>query len=234
MGIQVTLRDGTPAWVLPLRREDKPLLVAGFDELSEETRRMRFLTPVARLSDSMLNHLVDDVDGVDHVAYALAAETEPGVFDPVAIGRMVRYEDEPDAADVAVTVKDAWQGRGIASALLKVLVDNRPEGVVRIVTEVVMGNEASLAMLRRLGPTEVQGNGYGAYDVEIALAAADGDVAETVGDAESPVVPDVVPPQVPVVRVRSEAERRRPRIDRDRRRKLQTRDAVCPWLTPAD
>ena len=34
--VQVTLRDGTPAWVLPLRREDKPLLVAGFQDLSEE------------------------------------------------------------------------------------------------------------------------------------------------------------------------------------------------------
>ena len=233
MGIQTTLRDGTAAWVLPLRREDKPLLVAGFEELSEEARRQRFLTPVARLSDSMLNHLIDDVDGIDHVAYVLAAETDPGVFDPVAIGRMVRYEDQRDAADIAVTVKDAWQGRGIASELLKVLVDNRPEGVVRIVTEVVMGNQASLAMLRRLGPMEVESNGYGAYDVEIDIAAA-GDVVEVVGDAESPVVPEQVPPQVPVVRVRSEAEQRRPRIDRDRRRKLQTRDAVCPWLTPAD
>lgn len=232
MGIQVTLRDGTPAWVLPLRREDKPLLVAGFQDLSEEARRQRFLTPMSRLSDSMLHHLIDDVDGVDHVAYALAAQVEPGVYDPVAIGRMVRYEEVPDAADVAVTVKDSWHGRGIASCLLKVLVENRPHGVTRIITEVAMGNQASLAMLRRLGPTEVDSNGYGAYDVEIDLSTASDDVLEVVGAGESPVVPDQVPPPVPVVRVRGESEGRRPRMDRDRHRTLQTRDAVCPWLAP--
>ena len=33
--------------------------------------------------------------------------------------RIVRYEDAPDAADLAVTVKDDWQGRGVATVLLE-------------------------------------------------------------------------------------------------------------------
>lgn len=225
----VTLRDGTAAVVAPLRREDRDQLVAGFEELSPEARRQRFLAPTAHLSEAMLAHLIDDVDFVDHVAYFLAAETSPGTFDPVAIGRMVRYEDAPEGADVAVTVKDAHQGRGIASALLDVLARERPEGVVRIVTEVVAGNQASLAMLRRLGPTTVEANGYGAFDVEVELYAA--------GAVDPVETPDeeVVSPQslgevgIAITRPR-QGERRRPRMDRRAAQALKQRDIVCPWI----
>lgn len=228
---QVHLKDGTQAWVTQLRREDRDRLASGFAELSEETRRMRFLSPMKELSESMLDHLVDDVDGIDHVALVLVAEAEPDVFDPVALARMVRYEDAPEAADVAVTVKDSWQGRGIASALLEVLVRHRPEGVVRLVTEVQIDNAASLAMLRRLGPTEVESNGHGAYDVEVWLDAAgpppsdaapamEAEAATEAGDGtEEGSLPTV--PAVPLVR---------PRRDRQRHESLHTRDLLCPWL----
>lgn len=223
----VTLRDGTAAVVLPLQREDKEQLVAGFEELSDEARRQRFLTPTAHLSESMLEHLVDDVDFVDHVAYVLAAENKSGVFEPVAIGRMVRYEDEPTCADVAVTVKDAHQGRGIASALLEVLAEHRPEGVTRVVTEVVSGNQASLAMLKRLGPTTVEANGYGAFDVEVDLYAA-GAVDPAPSDAE-PASAEPSGLTIPISRPRSE-HRRRPRMDRRAAQALKQRDVVCPWI----
>lgn len=166
---QVRLRDGTQAWVTELRPEDRERLAQEYAALSTETKRRRFLAPVDRLSGPMLRHLVDDVDGVDHVALALAALTSAHTTEPVALGRMVRYAGAPEAADVAVTVKDAWQGRGVATTLLRVLVAHRPPGVVRLATEVQADNDASLAMLRRLGPTAVRANGYGAYDVEVRL-----------------------------------------------------------------
>lgn len=213
---QVTLRDGTDAWVVDLKPSDRDNLADAFEELSPESRRQRFLTPMSHLTDTMLDHLVDEVDGVDHVALVLSAETAPGTYDPIAIGRMVRYDEEPDAADIAVTVKDAWQGRGVASALLRVLVANRPAGVTRVITEVANDNRASLAMLRRLGPLASESNGQGAYDVTIELDAARDDVLET--------------PPVPIVRPGGdEGVRTRP-ADRRRRQQLQTRDLVCPWL----
>ena len=112
---QVTLRDGTDAFVVPLERTDRAALVAEFETLSPESQRRRFLAPVRHLSDAMLDHLVDDVDGVDHIALVLCAETSPGVYDPIALARLVRYADVTDAADLAVTVKDEWQGRGVAT-----------------------------------------------------------------------------------------------------------------------
>lgn len=241
---QVRLRDGTDAWVLRLERTDKATLAAEFANLSEETRRARFLAPVMRLSDSMLEHLVDEVDGVDHVALVLSAETSPDVYDPVALARMVRYPDVPDAADLAVTVKDAWHGRGVASTLLQELVARRPEGVTRIITEVANDNRASLAMLRRLGPTFVEDNGSGSSEVEVLLTPEEAPAPTDGSDepvAESAAEPgssreSLEPREVPVHRVdgRSAGRRPRPRQDPHRRQHLRTRDAVCPWLRDPD
>ena len=184
---QVTLRDGTDAFVVPLERTDRAALVAEFETLSPESQRRRFLAPVRHLSDAMLDHLVDDVDGVDHIALVLCAETSPDVYDPVALARMVRYADVTDAADLAVTVKDEWQGRGVATVLLEVLMRRRPAGVDRIVTEVLQDNPASLGMLRRLGAVSLEDEGNGVYGVVVEL--------EHLAPVATPVVTRVAAPR---------------------------------------
>lgn len=213
---EVRLRDGTDAFVLPLLRTDRATLAAEFETLSPESRRRRFLAPVMHLSDEMLQHLVDDVDGVDHVALVLCVETSPGVYDPVALARMVRYLDAPDAADLAVTVKDDWQGRGVASVLLEVLVRTRPVGVERIVTDVLKSNPASIAMLQRLGRTTVEDLGQGVYGVVVELEPLAGRHADGVAvPAAVPAGPGAAPALL---------------HDPAHRPALRTRDQVCPWF----
>lgn len=214
---QVTLRDGTDAFVVPLEHTDRATLAAEFETLSPESKRRRFLAPVRHLSDAMLEHLVDDVDGVDHVALVLCAETSPDVYDPVALARMVRYADATDAADLAVTVKDEWQGRGVASVLLEVLARRRPVGVARVVTEVLQDNPASLAMLRHLGPVSLEDEGHGVYGVVVELAP----VPSLDGAAAMPL-------PVPPARVGARAA---PLLrERRHREQLRARDQVCPWF----
>ncbi|MEI2669932.1 MAG: GNAT family N-acetyltransferase [Marmoricola sp.] len=209
MGDTLTLKDGTPGWVWPLLPTHRESLVKAFEDLSPESRRLRFLTPVERLSDSMLHQLVDEVDGVDHIALVVFVETETEAL-PIAIGRIVRYPDIHDAADIAVTVRDDWQGRGVATALLSLLVARRPVDVTRIITEVAMDNPASLAMLRHLGPMRLHDTGMGIFDVEINLEAT---------------APSVMPEQ-PVT-----GERLHPVLERPGREILRNRDLVCGWLS---
>ncbi|MBK7722145.1 MAG: hypothetical protein IPI32_07940 [Austwickia sp.] len=165
---QVTLRDGTPAWVGPLLPGDGEDLAREYQTLSFASKRHRFLSAVRELTPAMLEHLVDEVDGSNHVALVLFAEQDDGLV-PVGIGRIVRYREIPDAADLAVTVKDAWHGRGVATALLPLLINQRPPGVTHILTEVAADNAASLAMLRRVGEVQVHPAGYGVLDVEVDL-----------------------------------------------------------------
>lgn len=213
---EVRLPDGTDAFVVPLQRTDRAQLVAEFETLAPESRRRRFLSPVMHLSDAMLDHLVDDVDGIDHVALVLCVETSPDVYDPVALARMVRYEDAPDAADLAVTVKDDWQGRGVATVLLEVLMRHRPVGVERVVTEVFKANPASLRMLHHLGRVTEEDLGQGVYGVVVELEPMSGDTPRT--PAPAPASARVGESRATLLK------------DPTHRHTLRTRDEVCPWF----
>jgi RimJ/RimL family protein N-acetyltransferase len=165
---EVLLRDGTQAVIWSLLPEDRESLREGYEHLSPATQLHRFLTPVPHLTESMLHRLVDEVDGVDHVARVLFL-IEDGDGVPAGVARMIRYCDAPSTADVAVTVADEFQGRGVATALLQELMVTRPKGVERILTEVMADNTASLAMLRRLGPTTVEDAGPNRLRVSVEL-----------------------------------------------------------------
>lgn len=168
----VRLRDGTDAFVVPLLPANREALRMEYQRLSPDTRFSRFLAAVPELTEKMLDHLVDDVDGADHVALVALVVPEDGTEVPVGLARIIRYADDPTAADLGVTVVDEWQGRGVASALLEVLMAHRPEGVQRIVTVISADNPASLAMLRALGDVEVDEAGSGGLGVVVHL---DGD-----------------------------------------------------------
>lgn len=204
---EVALADGTPAWVLPLQRTDKQRLAEEYEKLSPSSQRRRFLSPVTKLSPQMLAHLVDDVDWIDHVAFVLAVDGADAM-EPIAIARMVRYPSLRDAADLAVTVKDGWQGRGAATAVLPVLLRHRPEGVTHIITEVSGDNPASLAMLKRLGPTTVHDASQGVLDVDVDLTGA-GELHPEADDSR---------------------RRLHPVLERAEHTLLRTRDLVCPWM----
>lgn len=171
----VHLRDGTEAFVVPLLAANREALREEYERLSAETRFDRFLSAVPKLTDTMLDNLVDEVDGVDHVALVLLILTPDGTELPLGLARIIRYPDDPTIADVAVTVVDEWHGRGVATALLEVLMRYRPPGVERIATVISASNRASLAMLRRLGEVEVSQAESGAQVVVVDLmGSADG------------------------------------------------------------
>ncbi len=153
------LRDGTRAVIHPYAPVPREAIDEAWSELSVESRFHRFLAAVPHLTETMLHHLVDEIDGVNHIALVLVLEPDQGPDSIIGVARIIRYRDDPASADVAVTVRDEWHGRGAATALLEALMRHRPEGVTRIVTVVAADNPASLAMLARLGelratPTE--------------------------------------------------------------------------------
>jgi RimJ/RimL family protein N-acetyltransferase len=164
---ETVLADGTPALIWSLLDSDAEMLRRGYAELSPASRRSRFLTELPELSDRLLRVLVDTVDGVDHVAVVLVALPPGGGARPVGVARLVRYPGEPGVADVAVTVLDEWQGRGVGTALLAAVLDRRQPGVTRLRTTVAADNRASLAMLRRAGRTDVRREGGGVLTVEV-------------------------------------------------------------------
>jgi GNAT superfamily N-acetyltransferase len=164
---EVTLRDGTPALIWPLLDTDRDLLQSGYAELSSTSRRSRFLTELPELSEGLLRLLVEDVDGRDHVAVVLTVLPTDGGARPVGVARLVRDPDRPTTADVAVTVLDAWQGRGVGAALLAAVLARRPGDIATLRTTVAAENRPSLMMLARGGRMTTRREGGGMLTVEV-------------------------------------------------------------------
>jgi len=108
------LADGTRLFIRPIRSDDKALLAAGLKRLSPESRYKRFLGPKPRFTARELEYLTE-IDGVDHVAYVALRGDAPKEL--IAVGRMVRSATYPKAAEIAVTVWDEFQRRGIGKLL---------------------------------------------------------------------------------------------------------------------
>jgi GNAT superfamily N-acetyltransferase len=74
--------------------------------------------------------------------------------------RFVRLADQPDTADLGVTVVDAWQSRGLGSALLARLSERALEaGIEYFTAEVLAENRTALALLPALGRVETESAG---------------------------------------------------------------------------
>ncbi len=169
MATELTLPDGRRALAWSILPGDREAIREGYELLSPESRYHRFLSGVPHLTEPLLDHLVDEVDGVNHVALALFVLDDDNVGVPAGVGRMIRYQDDPTCADVAVTVLEEWRGQGVATALLAELLRRRPYGVTTLRTVVAEDNPPSLAMLKRLGPTTVTEAGAGRLDVLVEL-----------------------------------------------------------------
>ncbi len=146
---QVELRDGTRALLRCVRPEDKVLLRRGFDELSPESRYMRFFSAKKRLSDAELSYLTE-VDGSNH--FAIGVGNLEGT-EGLAIGRFVRDERNATVAEPAIAVVDHAHGNGIGTLLLHRLVDAALErGIETFHCVVLADNEPMKALLEELSP----------------------------------------------------------------------------------
>ena len=149
-GKTVTLRDGARVRLRPIALEDKPALATSFERLSEESRYRRFFTSKNKLSAAELDYLVD----VDHTNHEAIIAIDPSSGQGLGVARYVRSTDDTGLAEVAVTVVDDWQGRGLGRALLQRLTYRaRREGVRRFSALVQAENRASLGLLEGLGDT---------------------------------------------------------------------------------
>lgn len=180
-GREEVLRDGRRVRLRTVRPGDAALLADGFARLSTESRFRRFLTPLRRLSPRQLEFLTR-VDHRDHEAIGAVAVTG-GVETGVGVARFVRSTARPQEADLALTVSDEWQGRGLGGLLLRRLARRaREEGVTRFTADVLAANDAMLHLLRALGPTTTSRDGA-QLSVTVELASAPAPTAARLQEA---------------------------------------------------
>jgi RimJ/RimL family protein N-acetyltransferase len=168
-GSRTVLRDGSHVLIRPVRSTDAPLLADGFTRLSATSRWMRFLTPKKELSPAELRYLTD----LDHHDHEALGALDHGNGRGVGIARYIRHAGDRYAADIAVTIVDDWQGRGLGTELLARLSDRaRQEGIHRFTALVAAENVAVARLLRNMC-ARLTGRESNTLEYEIALVPSD-------------------------------------------------------------
>src|SRR4029078_10276623 len=121
------LKDGTELSLRLLRPQDRELLVKGFEELSPESRYLRFFSAMSHAPDALVDKLLA-TDDWNHLAILACTRSDGHA---VATARFIRLED-PEVAEAAVAVLDSMQGHGLGKLLTGLLAEAaRERGIKR-------------------------------------------------------------------------------------------------------
>jgi protein lysine acetyltransferase len=161
--------DGTQLYVRHVKPSDKELIAKAWLELSPRSQYRRFLAPKPILTKGDLRYLTE-IDGHDHVALIALHLHEQNRL--VAVARYVRLKDDTEAAEVAVTVADAMQGKKIGKQLGVLLADEaRGRGVKRFTAAMLADNRPALRLMATMTDRLVSSVDHGVTDVVADLAA---------------------------------------------------------------
>ncbi len=168
MSDHVALRDGSSVQIRPITPGDRDALATMYEGVSDESRYSRFLSVHPELRSAELTYLTE----IDHHDHEALVAFEAGGGPMVGVVRYVRVDD--DEAEPAMLITDAWQGRGLVTVMLEMLVARAwDEGIRHFRAPVRAENAASLHALDALGEWTHHGVGS-EVDVEVALRPPSG------------------------------------------------------------
>jgi GNAT superfamily N-acetyltransferase len=143
------LPDGTPVMVRAVRPQDADRLQAYLRGLSAVTRRNRFLGAVSELAPSELDRLthMDRPGELALLAFAGSGDDAPLVGEAIQV-----MAPESQRCEIALSVADAFQGRGLGTLLLRNMECRaRLAGARYLIGDVLRTNAAMKGLARKAG-----------------------------------------------------------------------------------
>jgi len=142
------LRDGRSIEIRALRPDDETQMLAAISRTSPQSLYRRFFGPKKDFSEGEKAFFLN-VNFTGHVA--LVATTERNGHTEIVGG--ARYVVvQPGIAEVAFTVIDEFQGKGVGSALMRHLILlARQASLKQLVADVLPENTAMINILKRSG-----------------------------------------------------------------------------------
>jgi acetyl coenzyme A synthetase (ADP forming)-like protein len=141
----IALRDGSTVHVRPIRPDDETRLLDLLTSLSPDARTLRFFSAGVDLAG-----LARDDSQVDYLqSYGLIATTGP---DGHIVGHASYSRLHPECAEIAFTIADEYQGRGLGTLLLGQLAEvAAANGIVEFRAVVLPSNYRMLKVFRDSG-----------------------------------------------------------------------------------
>ena len=149
------MANGRKLTLRPIRPEDEPALLRGFERLSEDEVRARFFVPMKTLPHVTAARFTQ-IDYDREMAFVLA---EPGVPGTADIHGVVRLVADPDnrAGEFAIVIERQLSGLGLGALLMRRLIDYaRERGIAELFGDVLPDNAVMLALARSLGFDETR------------------------------------------------------------------------------
>jgi acetyltransferase len=166
------LRDGTSAMIRPIRPEDEPLMVQFHRTLSDRSVYLRYFTPL-KLDQRIAHERLSRICFIDYdremVLVVERRDSKTQEAEILGVGRLSKLHGANEA-EFALTVSDHWQGHGLGTQLLKLLVQvGHEEKLERIVAVILPGNREMQHVCRKVGFDVRQVAGAGECRAEIVL-----------------------------------------------------------------
>jgi len=137
---------GETVTIRPIRITDRAMESEFIRRLSPQSKHFRFLGGVSELPPAEVARLCK-VDGIYSVAFVATIQR---AGNEVEIG-VSRYapDSRPDAREIAVTVADDWQHRGLGAALMQELIETARSNGVKQLYSVDLAENAAMAALAK-------------------------------------------------------------------------------------
>lgn len=115
------LKDNTLVTIRPIKPTDEPLLQDFFYSHSDDTIYRRYFRAVRAMPHATAQTLVN-LDYRTRMAF-VATVGEIGLEKIIGVARYAQEKEQPDMVEVAYTIHDSYQGRGLGTLLQKRLED---------------------------------------------------------------------------------------------------------------
>jgi GNAT superfamily N-acetyltransferase len=196
--VDAILRDRTRVHIRAIRANDKERLARHFDGLNPDSRYHRFFGIKNGFTSRELRYFTEP-DFPRHVALVVTIAGGGGADTIVSDGRYVVLPDRICAAELALSVVDSCQRRGIGALVLECLIATaRRVHLDRLEADVLASNRGAMRFLIRHGFESV---GISAGVCRVALSVRDhGAPKVAAGHVFIGPGPDGAPPAVTVSR----------------------------------
>jgi GNAT superfamily N-acetyltransferase len=165
-------RDGGVVAIRAIRPDDTGRLGEHFGSLSPTSAYFRFFSPKRKVSERELTGITD-IDFRCNVTL-VATVCNRGAEHLVGLGQYVVDDGCLQRAQLACSVIDAYQGRGIGALLIKHVVGiARARGVVEFAADVLGDNHKMLQLLTKSGLSTHRATQAGVVPVMFSEAEAD-------------------------------------------------------------
>jgi acetyltransferase len=146
-------KNGTAVTIRPIRPEDEPLMVEFHQTLSESTVNQRYFS-LLRLEKRIAHERLTRICFNDYdceIPLVVDLKHPDGQHEILGVGRLNKTHGL-DEARFAIVISDAWQGQGLGTQLMKLLIDvSRQEKLTRITGSMLPKNVQMRRICQNVG-----------------------------------------------------------------------------------